>query len=424
MEGMGKRSPMTNWWRELDRKWVVLVAMTTASIVCYGPAVYAFTLFLGPLEEEFGWGRAAIGGSVSIFWLGAPLTILIGQWVDRYGAKRMLLAGAVLESAGFIMLGAVDTIWELYALRAFMGIGKIFVVTCIAITIPQWFDRQMGLALGICMAGLHVGGFIVTPITESLLSGYGWRTTSMVLGAVIAIVAIPPVVLGVRDKKSERAVADGPTPQPTGISFKEALGGRLYRSLLLLTVVYFSAYGAVLAHIVPYFSDLGFSSELTSGLMATVALTAAIAVVAWGAAADRASHKGLLFGVFALMSFALATTMGLTRFPSAFLASGVVVAFGFAVGCDSLWYAMLRNSFGEKEYGSIYGFWYFLTVLPLLLAPIVVGYIHDMTHSYLLAFGGLLGLLGSCLLIVSMPGFKPLRRHYVWGDQEIPSDAT
>ena len=146
----------------IERKWLVLVAMTTASLVCYGPAVYAFTLFLNPLEGEFGWGRAAIGGSVSVFWLGAPLTVLIGRWVDRYGAKRMMLVGVILESVGFALLGLVDTIWELYAMRVVMGIGKIFVVTCVAVGIPQWFDRQMGLALGICMAGLHGGGFIVS----------------------------------------------------------------------------------------------------------------------------------------------------------------------------------------------------------------------------------------------------------------------
>ena len=137
--------PLRIWSEKIERKWPVLAAMTIASLVCYGPAVYAFTLFLGPLEEEFGWSRAALGGSVSIFWLGAPLTVPIGRWIDRYGAKRMMLVGVVLESAGFLMLGLVDTIWELYAMRVFMGIGKIFIVTCVAVAIPQWFDRQMGL---------------------------------------------------------------------------------------------------------------------------------------------------------------------------------------------------------------------------------------------------------------------------------------
>jgi len=55
-----------------------------------------------------------------------------------------------------------------------MGIGKIGIIAGTVILIAQWFDRRMGIAVGLAMAGVHLGGLIVAPLTEVLLGAFGW----------------------------------------------------------------------------------------------------------------------------------------------------------------------------------------------------------------------------------------------------------
>jgi len=80
--------------RRIYRGWLIVAATTVACLMAYAPAVYGFVLFLEPLEEEFGWSRAVLDGSVSVFWVRAPLTPLIGRYIDRYGGKSILLVSA------------------------------------------------------------------------------------------------------------------------------------------------------------------------------------------------------------------------------------------------------------------------------------------------------------------------------------------
>ena len=79
---------------------------------------------------------------------------------------------------------------------------------------------------------------------------------------------------------------------------------------------------------------------------------------------------------------------------------------GLGLGMDSLWYSVLRRSFGDQKYGAIYGFWYFLCLLPFLFAPIIVGYAYDTMQSYIPAFFGLLGFLGLGMGLAILPSFR------------------
>src|SRR5579863_6244816 len=78
--------------------WKVLAALFMAGFMVYGGGLWAFTLFVMPLTEEFHWTRAATGGLVTAFWLSAPLILLGGFGIKRFGATRMLIAGMLLEA--------------------------------------------------------------------------------------------------------------------------------------------------------------------------------------------------------------------------------------------------------------------------------------------------------------------------------------
>ena len=109
-------------WTELLSNWKLLVALFVAGFFAFGAGVYAFTLFLPSIEQEFGWGRAVTGGSVSIFWLSAPIVPLIGWITDRYGARFLMATGLLLEGVGYMFLFFISAVWQLYLIRVLMGV--------------------------------------------------------------------------------------------------------------------------------------------------------------------------------------------------------------------------------------------------------------------------------------------------------------
>ena len=110
--------------------WRVVTALFLAGFMVYGGGLWSFVLFVVPLTEEFHWTRAATGGLVTAFWLSAPLILLGGASIKRFGAVRMLIAGILIEALCLSALATVSSFWQMYLLRAAMGFGKVsFAVT-------------------------------------------------------------------------------------------------------------------------------------------------------------------------------------------------------------------------------------------------------------------------------------------------------
>src|ERR1051326_4325650 len=61
--------------------------------------------------------------------------------------------------------------------------------------IAAWFDRRRGLALGIAMGGVGLGGFVMPQLSEALIERVGWRGAYALLGVLTVLVAFPVVAL-------------------------------------------------------------------------------------------------------------------------------------------------------------------------------------------------------------------------------------
>ena len=71
------------------QRWLIIGVLFLAASITVGP-VYAFGLFIGPLESEFGWQRTAISASLSFAAIGAVTAPFIGRIMDRYGANVVI----------------------------------------------------------------------------------------------------------------------------------------------------------------------------------------------------------------------------------------------------------------------------------------------------------------------------------------------
>jgi len=202
--------------------WVIVgVAFVTMGLSVN--ARTAFSLFLPPLIEEFGWSRGLTAGAFSFgFLVSAVLSPALGRLMDRRGPRLVMEMGVVLVAAGLLLAPLVHQRWQLYAtLGVLVGGGSV----CLSYTgqslyLPNWFVRRRGLAMSLAFSGVGVGSIVLFPWVQIVIVEAGWRTACWMLGLLVLVV-LAPLNLLVRHRPEDLGL------QPDGDpASRVAAGGR------------------------------------------------------------------------------------------------------------------------------------------------------------------------------------------------------
>lgn len=102
---------------------------------------------------------AGILSSVSSF-IGAFAQPVWGRMSDRYGRKLMVLRSSLMIAICTILMGMVSTVWQLFALRTFMGLAAGFSAAAVVMVASQVPERRLGYALGMLSTGQLMGGLV------------------------------------------------------------------------------------------------------------------------------------------------------------------------------------------------------------------------------------------------------------------------
>src|SRR5918911_12662 len=102
----------------MSNRWVQLVA-GVCCLVAVANFQYAWTFFVQPLHARHGWGLEAIQVAFTLFVLAQTLLVPVeGYLADRFGPRRLLLAGAVFVGVAWVMNARARTLAELYVAQA------------------------------------------------------------------------------------------------------------------------------------------------------------------------------------------------------------------------------------------------------------------------------------------------------------------
>jgi sugar phosphate permease len=145
------------------------------------------------LRKEFAMSNTEAGAIISLFFVGyAFLQIPSGFMVKRFGVRTMFTVGMLFTSIFTGMLGVVNSIWALKALRLGVGVAEAPVAIACTAAINNWFPaKEKGTASGIFLAGSKVGPLIVPTLCAWIISVWGWREIFyifMVPGILLAVV--------------------------------------------------------------------------------------------------------------------------------------------------------------------------------------------------------------------------------------------
>lgn len=171
-------------------RWLILIA-STSILLCTG-AIYAFSVFAGPLSIEKGWSMSEVMTAFAINSAVGPIPMILGGFLTDKGlAKWSSVLGGLLFALGFVLTGFVTSPFMLYITYGLLsGFGQGLAYSgCLSNTI-KFFPDKRGLASGIITAGMGGAAIIAAPIGNTLIEHYDVLSAFKFLGFAYMVVII------------------------------------------------------------------------------------------------------------------------------------------------------------------------------------------------------------------------------------------
>jgi MFS family permease len=370
------------------RGWIIVGAICVMMFFIWG-AINSSAVFFVPVLKYFGWTRAKFSVAMSIGWVSGGATgPLIGWLADRVNPKKMIIVGATITGALYILLSRATTFEEFLVINGLFGIcvGASTTIPC-SILIASWFQRQRGLAIGIAFAAAPIGGAGMTPLANYIITVAGWRAGYFALALPILVVVVPLVVLLVRPANSgdddvSAASADATVPAPIQVPGLELWQARKTRSFWLICAVQILV-GSTLGmapHYVAYLIGLGYSAAFAATVVSMFLVMTTLGALLGGPFADRSGARTALAVTCIIGALGAA---GLTGASYALGLAAAILAGGFALGAYGVQMPLvIIESLGVKRFGSLMGVTGVFYTIGAFISPIVAGRIFDVTGSY------------------------------------------
>ncbi|RYY29121.1 MAG: MFS transporter [Sphingomonadales bacterium] len=364
--------------------WALVIA-AACGVALGSIQIYATGVFVAPLEAEFGWSRGDISaGLLAPSILGVLFSPVLGMLIDRWGARRIAIPGAIMVCSATAALSlAGPSIHSWWALWVVFGIAALFQKPTIWSTaVSSHFSISRGFALAVMLSGTGLAQACLPTITRLLIDELGWRGAYMTLGAGFAVIVVPVLLVFFHDARFEK----GTTVRRTvgaekGYTPREAIRTRQFWQLALAAFIMTGVIVAFVFHLVPLLSELGLSRANATYVAGIAGICSVIGRLCVGAMLDRLPGPPVGAASVALPIIAAGL---LLAFPGSLTMAIVAIIFlGLCIGgeYDSIIYLSTRY-FGMRNFGTLFGWVAAALLAGVGLGPWVAGTIHDVTGSY------------------------------------------
>lgn len=388
--------------------WLRLAFSLTISTIG-GVGLWSVVVALPAVEAEFGIARADATLPYTFTLVGFAVGgILMGRLADRFGIVFPLAGGAICLSAGYVLSGFAQNVWQ-FAMAHGILIGLLGSSASfgpVIADISLWFARRRGIAVAIAACGSYLAGTLWPPVIQHFIDTVGWRQTHIGIG-LFCLVTLLPLATAMR----RRAPAFRPgTLGMSGHDGAKLAPGFSPRALQILLVAAGVSCCVAMSmpqvHIVAYCSDLGYGAAPGAQMLSLMLGTGIVSRLVFGWVADRIGPLPTLLVGSTLQMVALLLYLPFDGLHALYVISAM---FGLAQGGIVPAYAMIvREYFPASEAGARVGLVLSATLGGMALGGWLSGAIFDMTLSYQAAFlnGVLWNLLNmgiALLLLLRLP---------------------
>lgn len=356
-------------------------------------SLYAWSVFVLPLEREFGWTRAQTSWTFTIAIVAFAATFVVaGRLQDRRGPRVCGLLGASLVGGGFILASFTTSLVSLYLfIGLIVGIGNGFGYAAPIPVASKWFPDKRGLVVGLMVGGYGAGSAIFGPVANALIVRFGWRTTFQELGVLFLAMGLIGASL-LRNPPAGYQVP-GWTPQRRDAA---AAGRRDFRTGEMVRTPTF--YALWVAYCLGATAGLMTISQLVpfarSAGLGVAAATFAITVGAIGNAGGRILSGWLSDALGRIATLRTMLIVSAVAMPALFVWREQAVPFYVLVAVVywcygtqlSVFASTTADFYGTKNLGLNYGVLFTAWGVAGILGPSVAGRAYDSTGDYRYAF--------------------------------------
>lgn len=371
--------------------WVIVGAAMVVTCVGFG-AMFSLGVFLQPMAEAEGWSRTGISTAALLNFLCMGVgSFFWGALSDRLGTRAVVLIGGVLLGLGTVMASRAPTLgWFQLYFGVVVGFAAGSLYAPLTATTTRWFTRHRSLAVALVSAGLGLGSTTTAPLAGWIITNYDWRTAMLVVGDLAWLVIIPAALL-VREPPVTADPPDVTTgADGHGLTVAQALRTPQFAALAVTYFACCAAHSGPIFHMVTNAIDHGVTAMAAATVISVAGLASLSGKIVCGLFADRVGAKRVLVAGLALQAVAISlyvVTRDLWHF------YGVAVMFAVAYGGVMPLYAILvREYFGARIMGTIFGAVGFASTLGMALGPLAGGWLYDTFGSYFWLFIGSCGI--------------------------------
>jgi len=385
--------------------------------------VATLPLFMEDIGHEFGWSRTAVTAGVSVGFVAGIFSPAVGVLVDRFRPRNVILVSTATFGAALAAMGLLPGNYSLFLALSFVlglaggsGAGPLSYFSLL----PRWFDRRLGLSIGVANMGIGLGMMVMPLVGQELVHFHGWRGAYFVLSGMVLCIALPTAALLVWNgprtaKPPQQEMRSTPEPAPFAFSTKDALGTRLFWLLSLTAFLVMSTVAASIVHLFPLLTDRGLSGQAAARIAALLAALGLLSSLSTGILLDYMAPwvVGLLFYFCVAAGAAF-----LPHDVGSWGLIGAVTLIGIGSGLEeNLLPYMIRKYFGRTNFGAIYALVGIAFSSGIVVGPLIAAQAYDRFGSYTPAFSGLAlaALVGALLMVIGVRGATAQlesRRHF------------
>ncbi|MFZ3074461.1 MAG: OFA family MFS transporter [Minisyncoccales bacterium] len=342
-------------------------------------AIYIYSIFKPALKAHFpGWSATDLALPAQILLAAEALSMIAaGRFQDKFGPKKISIAGGLLLLLGMYIAAKAHTLFQFVLGFGISGCGIGAAYVCPIATCVKWFPDKRGLITGLAVAGFGAGGLVFAPLAGYFISTIGVMATLFYLGLIYFLA----IIIGAQLMRLPRADYCPPGWNPplrqaslgiikTDYAAKEMIKTRQFWILWLtyfigcvagllvimnLVTIWQAQALAGAANAADIVSSFSFARILTQGALVVmiVSILNSLGRIIWGRISDKYGREKTLMTIFAFCGAALLILGSLNSFWSF---AGVASIIGFCFGGFlALYPAITADYFGSKNIGANYG---------------------------------------------------------------------
>ena len=361
-----------------------------------GLALYGLPFFYDFMVKDFHWTRAEVtsGNFYSKLLIGPLFGFLAGWIVDRFGPRRMMMAGILMAGVALVGLSFTTTLAFFYFFYLFNALGYV----CGGplpnqVLISRWFTEARGKAMGFAYLGIGVGGALAPLLANWLTQRFGWPGALRTMGILIVLIALPMVFFVKESPGTEAAMPSAATP----VSIGGVLKSWKFYLLAIGSMCSIGAVGGTFQNLKLFMTGDVFRGMTAQDAQSTAAYVLSLVLISslvgrllMGWLADRFPKKYVMLLIYLIVACSIPLLFMATNRPFLYL---FAVLFGIGLGGDYMIIPLMAAElFGVKVLGRLMGVVLTADGVAEALAPVIVAKTRDNTGSYAIGFSILIAL--------------------------------